>query len=113
MLSGWEDSREGGALFTQVILPSPPSPQCLQGSWRSCASLNRPCPALKAGRQKRVLPGPGGLFSPRTEVRPIMGSGKLGDGRLWIQVGTEIILGFTGVIEKSHYIFLEPDRLGV
>lgn len=42
-----------------------------------------------------------------------MGSGKLGGGRLWIQVGTEVTLGSIGITEKSHCIVMESDRLGV
>lgn len=55
---------------------------------------------LRAGRQDEVLPGFKCLSSPRTEVRPTVGSGNWVVGGFGIWSGIDITLGSMGVIKS-------------
>ena len=122
MRSGWEDSREtAGPVYSWSLFPPspppvpslPPSPLSASRAHRClCVSLNRLCQVSRAGRPRTFLPGPRGLFAPRTEVRSNMGFGKLGGWRLWNLEWAQRAFP-RGVIKESPCFVLEPDRLGL
>lgn len=111
-MSGWEDGREGGALDTPVILPSPPSPLSASGAHEILCLSQQALPSPEGWQTGEGPSWPPVLFS-QDRGESYYGLREIGWWEALDPGGDRYILRSKDIIEKSHCIVLEPDRPGV